>query len=129
MRGNSDNGINPTAPPDAVTSPQPKAATAGDQGTSTIQQNMQGAKTPGSAWFWLGLVVLYFVWDYFQNKKGIKESLEPRNIRANAHNIILITLAAVIGLNGTYVLLAKLASMSIPGVSKAAGTLLPLFSV
>lgn len=128
MRGVANSGINPTAPPDAVSNPPAKAVT-NPAGQSNLENNMQAAKNPGSIYFWLLLLAIYFGWDWLQNHQKIREAIEPKNIRANAHNLIVILLAAVIGFNGGYVLLSKLANMNIPILSKVAGTFLPLFSV
>ena len=81
-------------------------------------------------WFWLGLGVLYLVWDYFvlKNKK-LNEVIEPANIRANLYNIVFIGFAAVIFVNGAKVLLVKVAALNIPGVSKLCQRLIPLFQL
>jgi len=92
---------------------------------SVASANMSAAKTYSIA-FWVGLLVVYLAYDWLQNEK-LKNTLEPANIRANAHNLILVTLAAVIGINGMNVLLTKLTAMRIPGLSKGAGSILPLF--
>lgn len=80
-----------------------------------------------SIWFWGGLLALYFFWDYIQTRRNVQESLEPANIRANLHNLVVIGIGAVVVINGMNVFLTKLASMKIPVVSKIAGNLLPLF--
>jgi len=93
---------------------------------TNLSENMKAA-SKHSVWFWLGLLGLYFLWDYIQTRRNIQESLEPKNIRANLHNLVIIGIGAVLVINGMNVFLTKLASMKIPGVSKLAGNLLPLF--
>ena len=95
---------------------------------SVAAGNMSLAKNPGSIVFWVGLLVLYLFYDWLQNEK-LESTLQPANIRANAHNLILVTIAAVIGVNGMNVLLTKLTAMQIPGLSKSAGSILPLFQL
>jgi hypothetical protein len=90
---------------------------------------VEAAQQPGSIVWWVMLLVLYLTWDVLQNHTKLGETLAPSNVRANVHNIIIITLAAVVGLNGLNVLFTKLAALKIPVVSKAAGTLLPLVSL
>jgi len=94
---------------------------------TNIQQNTAGAK--GSIIWWLVLAGLYLAWDMIQNKSKLGDSLDPANIRANFHNIVVIGIAAVVFINGMNVLCTKLAAMKIPGVSKLAGSLLPLFNL
>lgn len=94
---------------------------------TNIQQNTTGAK--GSIIWWLILAGLYLAWDMIQNKSKLGDSLDPANIRANFHNIVVIGIAAVVFINGMNVLCTKLAAMKIPGVSKLAGSLLPLFNL
>lgn len=94
---------------------------------TNIQQNTAGAK--GSIIWWLVLAGLYLAWDIIQNKSKLGDSLDPANIRANVHNIVVIGIAAVVFINGMNVLCTKLAAMKIPGVSKLAGSLLPLFNL
>jgi uncharacterized membrane protein YccF (DUF307 family) len=94
---------------------------------TNIQQNTAGSK--GSIIWWLVLAGLYLAWDMIQNKSKLGDSLDPANIRANFHNIVVIGIAAVVFLNGMNVLCTKLAAMKIPGVSKLAGSLLPLFNL
>jgi hypothetical protein len=56
----------------------------------------------------------------------VRNSLEPANIRANIHNLIVVGLGAVIFINGANVLFTKLSAMRIPVLSRVAGTMLPL---
>lgn len=93
---------------------------------TNLSENMKVA-SKHSVWFWVGMIGLYLFWDYIQTRQNIQKSLEPANIRANLHNLAVIGIGAVVVINGMNVLLTKLASMRIPGVSKVAGNLLPLF--
>ena len=52
---------------------------------SVAAGNMSLAKNPGSIVFWVGLLVLYLFYDWLQNEK-LESTLQPANIRANAHN-------------------------------------------
>lgn len=104
------------------------ASTTGSD-TTAVKDNLTLAQTPGSIWWLMLVFVLYLFWDWYQNREGIRESLSPSNVRANIHNLVVITLASVIGFNLFTVVLTKLAGWRIPFISKAAGTLLPLFTV
>lgn len=108
---------------DSTASP---GVTPGDQ--DNVSSNTKGAKKY-AAYYWLGLLVLYFGWNYLQHRKNIATELKPENVKANAHNIAVITLASVIGINGLNVLCTKLAAMKIPGISRLAGAMLPLVSL
>jgi hypothetical protein len=115
--------------PEPVTEKQPVASTGPEAGgQDNVSENMKAAKK-GSIWFWTALLALYFIWDYVQSHAKIKESLEPKNIRANFHNLAIIGIGAAVFINGMNVLLTKLASMRIPLLSKAAGSMLPLFNL
>jgi hypothetical protein len=112
-----------TTPAAAVETP----ASTGDDVIAVGQENMSAAKSPGSIVWWVTLLLVYIGWDFFQNNERIRNSLEPANIRANIHNLIVIGLGAVIFINGGNVLFTKLAAMRIPVLSRVAGTMLPLF--
>lgn len=86
-----------------------------------------GIKTLG---FWIGLVILYIIWDFvvLGNKK-IKDVIEPGNIRTNLYNLFMIGIAAVIFINGFKVVLVKVAAWEIPLFSWLANKLLPLFQL
>ena len=105
-----------------------QASTAGISTTgSNIEENTKAAKSPGSVYWWLTILGVYLAWDYVQNREKVSEAIKPRNLRANAHNLVLISAAAVIGINGMNILLTKLAAMRIPVLSKVAGAILPLY--
>jgi hypothetical protein len=95
-------------------------------GNSNLAANTAGAKY--SVWWLMLIGVVYFIWGYIQNKK-IGESLKPANIEANFHNIIVVSLSAIIGINVLNVVLTKLAAMRIPFLSRLAGSFLPLVSL
>ena len=97
--------------------------------STNLEENVQAANKPGSIIWWVVLLVVYIVWDYFQTRDKIQTALEPSNVRANLHNIIVIGFAAVIFINGMNVLCTKLAALKIPVVSRAAGAMLPLFNL
>lgn len=115
----------PAAAPDEPV--QPSTAQGPAAGVSNIEKNTELASKPGSIWWWVVVAALYVLWDYFQTRDKLSSALQPRNIRANLHNLIVVTIAAVIGINGFNVFLTKLAAMKIPLLSRAAGTVLPLF--
>jgi len=105
--------------------PPADSQTVGEVAEKPSENTKIGSKH--SVWFWVGLLGLYFLWDYIQSRRGIQESLEPANIRANFHNLLVIGIGAVVTIKGMNVFLTKLASMKIPVVSRLAGILLPLF--
>lgn len=105
-----------------------------------VEQNQVSAEMPetniqkntnakGSIIWWLVLAGLYLVWDIVQNKSKLGDTIDPANIRANLHNIVVIGIGAVVFINGINVLCTKLAAVRIPGVSRIAGSLLPLFNL
>ncbi len=100
---------------------------AAEMPETNIQKNTGSAK--GSIIWWVILAGLYLVWDIIQNKSKLGDSIDPANIRANLHNIIVIGIGAVVFINGFNVLCTKLAAMKIPGISRLAGSLLPLFNL
>ena len=97
--------------------------------STNLEENVQAANKPGSIIWWVVLLVVYIAWDYFQTRDKIQSALEPSNVRANLHNIVVIGFAAVIFINGMNVLCTKLAALKIPVVSKAAAAMLPLFNL
>jgi hypothetical protein len=97
--------------------------------STNLEENVQAANKPGSIIWWVVLLAVYIAWDYFQTRDKIQSALEPSNVRANLHNIVVIGFAAVIFINGMNVLCTKLAALKIPVVSKAAAAMLPLFNL
>ena len=81
-------------------------------------------------YFWIGLAILYFIWDYFVlRNKRLKDTVSPENIRTNLYNLTVIGTAAVIFINGMKVLLVKLSTFEIPGITWIVRRLLPLFQL
>lgn len=111
----------PTDPVEATSTPV-EAATG-----SNMEENTRLANKPGSIVWWTVLLGIYLAWDYFANREKLWQAIEPANIRTNWYNILWATVAVVLGVNMFNILLTKLAAMRIPLVSKAAGTVLPLF--
>ena len=65
----------------------------------------------------LGIVVIYFLWAYISQHERIRESLQVSNIAANIHNIVTVTIMAVIGLVTAKLLFTKLAAWDVPGAA------------
>lgn len=99
----------------------------GSGSMTNLEENTQAGRKQGSIVWWLMLFLVYLGWDYIQTREKVTEAVQPRNIRANIHNLAVIGLAAVLFINGANVLLTKLSAMRIPLISKGAGALLPLF--
>lgn len=97
--------------------------------TANLEDNMELSKPgkPGSIVWWGVIFAVYLFWDWFQTRDKVQTAIEPKNVRANLHNLVVVTFAAVIGINALNVFFTKLAAMRIPVVSRMAGTLLPLF--
>lgn len=125
MRGMNWTIPAPNSPDEAVE----EAAVMADKSGSNLEKNTELARKPGSVWWWLTLIGLYFAWDYFQTRGRLSDAIKPANIRANWHNLVVIGIAAVIVINGFNILLTKLAAMRIPVVSRVAGAFLPLFNL
>jgi hypothetical protein len=102
------------------------AAAATPTTGSNLEANMQPAKTPGSLVWLLSLAALYFVYYYFYNKKW-KEVINADAVLSFLHNALTVTILAVVGINLMNVFLTKVGALKIPFLSKAAGTMLPLF--
>lgn len=127
MRGDQ-NAIATIYPAEEMTGNQAAQIPASTPSTN-LEENVQAANKPGSIIWWVVLLVVYIAWDYFQTRDKIQSALEPSNVRANLHNIVVIGFAAVIFINGMNVLCTKLAALKIPMVSKAAAAMLPLFNL
>lgn len=113
-------GINPVEKMETV---NPLNITSEEVGEDQISRE-------NAIWFWLGLGILYVVWDYFVLKqKTLADVIQPSNIRTNLYNIFFIGFAAIIFINGFKVLLVKMASFNIPILSKLSSRLLPLFQL
>jgi hypothetical protein len=125
MRGDMFLGQSPVEQNDEPVTPSTQEVTV--QGGSNLEENTKAANKPGSIIWWAVLFAAYLAWDYAQGRTKISESIQPRNMRANVHNLIVVGAASVIFINGANVLFTKLAAMKIPVVSRVAGTFLPLF--
>lgn len=100
------------------------AQVAAGNGVNRAAQTYGNEADQGSAgkapYVLLALVGIYVLWAWIAQNERIRESLNPSNIAANLHNIISITLIAVIGLVSLKVLTTKLAAMGVPGASYVA---------
>jgi len=126
MRGDSPaTGIVDT---DQIITPSASSTAGAASGSngSNVDENMSLAKKPGSVWWLMLLTALYFFYYYMYNRKW-KEAINADAVLAFLHNALSITIMAAVGFNIINVFLTKLAAMKIPGISKVAGTFLPLF--
>jgi hypothetical protein len=126
MRG--DYAGSPVTDTDTLITPSASSTAGASSGStgSNVDDNMSLAKSPGSVWWLLLLGALYFVYYYLYNKSW-KDAINTNALLAFLHNALSITILAVVGVNLMNVFLTKLAALKIPGISKAAGTFLPLF--
>lgn len=82
--------------------------------------------------FFVGLFLVYVIYSIVKNwsfKKGIKESVSPKEILPNVRNFLIIGLSAVLFRSLFKMILSKLVMFNIPFVSKCASGLLPLVSI
>lgn len=88
------------------------------------------AQKPHSIWFWVGLFVVFVFWGWYQNRESIKTNLEAKNLKANLHNLLIITFAAVIGIVGGKILFTKLTGLTanIPILGRSMAYVAQLFS-
>ena len=75
---------------------------------------------------WGILAVLYFVWNWIDDRETIKESVQPANVKANFRTLAVTTLGVLIFGNLVKILVGKLAETKIPILNKIAGSILPL---
>jgi len=80
---------------------------------------------------WVNFLILYLVWDYFVNKnKKIQDVVDAGNVRTNVYNIVAITFAAVLGINGIKILLVKIGGWAeSKNIRPLVDRLLPLFQL
>lgn len=71
----------------------------------------------------VGLIVLYLGWAILARHERLAESLRPANVAVNFHNVLNVTVMAVIGILAGKIVFTKLTAMEIPVVSKAAAYL------
>jgi len=92
------------------------AAGTRNAGNAQLLEQSVGEGSAGKApYVLLGLVAIYVVWAWISQNERITESLRPANIAANLHNILMITMIAVIGLVSAKVLFTKLTALGVPG--------------
>lgn len=98
--------------------------------TAKLPAQVDEAEHKYSVWFWAALFAVFVGWGYYQHNGTIKKELEPKNIAANWHNLVVITFAAVIGIVGGKILFVKLADVTknIPFVSTATSYIAQLFT-
>ena len=108
-----------------ASSSSPSTMGTSSDGSSNHQKNTKDNHKV-AVWWLFGIIILYFVLGLLQHKK-FAEDLKPGNVGMNLHNILVITLSAVIGMNILKVFFHKLATLSIPGVSSFAGRMTPFF--
>lgn len=112
---------------DRATLQRPVEAAVGDQ--KLAQPTPQGDKQH-TVWFWVALFAAFLGWNYLQHQTKIEKELKPENMRANIHNLMIITFGAVIGLVGGKILFTKLAAITknVPFVGRACNYIAELFS-
>lgn len=77
----------------------------------------------------LGMIAaLYFIFSYAQDKTGIAASLSRGNIKANLHNILVSTLAVIIGTNLFKILFGKMVESNVGIFQKIGGIFYPVVS-
>ena len=81
-------------------------------------------KTPLITWGLLA--VLYFVWNWIDDKETIKESIQPANVKANFRTLAVTTLGVLVFGNLIKILVGKLAESKIPVLNKISASFLPL---
>lgn len=107
----------------------PTPTPQGAQINAAVTPEDNGRAGVSTVRFWVGLLLLYLVWDWVVLRTKAKDIVNPGNIRTNVYNLFFIGIAAVIFINGFKVLLVKVAAWEIPGVSWVAERLLPLFQL
>ena len=80
--------------------------------------------------FILAIFLLYLFWDWviLRNRK-VSETISPSNIRTNTYNMLIITFAAVLGINLLKIIFVKLAAWDIPVISWVAEKFVVLFQL
>lgn len=81
--------------------------------------NDQGS-VGAAPYVFVGIIGLYLAWAILARHERISESLRPANVAVNFHNVLNVTVMAIIGIVGGKVLFTKLTAFDIPVVSKAA---------
>lgn len=99
---------------------------------SSISKEEMAEPQKYSFLFFLGLFIVYVIYSIVKNwsfKKGIKESVSPKEILPNIKNFLIIGLSAVLFRTLFKMILSKLVMFNIPFISKCASGLLPLVSM
>lgn len=98
--------------------------------TAVGRSNSDDKDEKGSVWWWLSLFLVFIFWGWVQNRDKVSNELKPENVKANLHNLTVITIAAVIGIIGGQVVFVKLAGLTqnVPVLNKATAYLAKLFS-
>ena len=98
-------------------------------GDRPVAKQNDSAK-PHTIWFWVALFATFVFWGWYQNRESIKTNLEAKNLKANLHNLMIITFAAVIGIVGGKILFTKLTGLTanIPILGRGIAYIAQLFS-
>lgn len=95
-----------------------------NKGTAGEAEKSEANKTPLITWGILA--VLYFLWNWIDDKETIKESVQPANVKANFRTLAVTTLGVLVFGNLVKILVGKLAESKIPVLNKIAVSILPL---
>ena len=95
-----------------------------NKGTAGEAEKSEPNKTPLITWGILA--VLYFLWNWIDDKETIKESVQPANVKANFRTLAVTTLGVLVFGNLVKILVGKLAESKIPVLNKIAVSILPL---
>jgi len=94
MRATASNSMQTTASSinQAPATPSPVQVEAGGIQTSNLQENLETANNTGyGSILWLLLFGgIYLFFDWIQTRDSVQTALEPSNMRANAHNILIV---------------------------------------
>lgn len=96
----------------ASTAPAPAFQQAsGASGSTPAGPARGGGAGPqtGSLVWWIVLGGLFVLWAVVHQHEKVREAIKPGNVAVNLHNILLIVLATVVGINFVKIALAKTA--------------------
>ena len=95
--GTSNTGAGQAIVNQAPATPSPVTVEAAGVQKSNMQENLEQANGGyGSIMWFLLLGALYLFFDWFQTRDKIAGALEPSNMRANAHHIVIAGMAAIL---------------------------------
>lgn len=77
---------------------------------SEASKNKQSGMT--AIWVGMILLIIYLIYAWASKHEKIKSAVEPRNVAANAHNLFVIWLAALITIPISKIAAAKLVAFS-----------------